>query len=149
MNFVIGFLALLLLGWLVIRGVIKSATEPVDHIPTVQAFLGMPIDVEEILSEYEHRLHPDRPLHITLRLTQASAEQLHQALSSIPTNRKVEIDDEEKYRELELVRYTPQRFFKSYQIAHYQPQGEDYPFHTIELHIDFSNRLLNYKEFRS
>lgn len=129
---------------------ISEFAEPNDthaSVKKLKDFLGFDFgDSYEVIEHLSRNNHPDRPLKVTVILSEESIVPLKVNLSKIHMEEKVNYSEDRKIKYVTSFRMGDSGFVKRYQAMHVGSAEAEYVFFVSRLSIDFLKRTLAYSE---
>jgi len=116
-------------------------------VKKLKDFLGFDFgDSYEVMEHVSRNNHPDRPLKVTVVLSEESIVPLKEYLSKVDMEEKVNYSEDRKIKYVTSFRKGDSGFVKKYQAMHVDSGEVDYVFFVSSLTIDFIKRTLAYSE---
>jgi len=113
----------------------------------LKEFLGFDFgDSYEVMEHLSRNNHPDRPLKVTVVLSEESIVPLKEYLSKVDKEEKVNYSKDRKIKYVTSFRKGERGFVKKYQAMHADSAEVEYVFFVSSLTIDFLKRTLAYLE---
>lgn len=103
-------------------------------------------DSYEVIEHLSRNNHPDRPLKVTVLLSEESIVPLKEYLSKVDKEEKVNYSKDRKIKYVISFRKGERGFEKKYQAMHADSAEVEYVFFVSSLTIDFLKRTLAYSE---
>ncbi len=100
----------------------------------------------EVMEHVSRNNHPDRPLKLTVVLSEESIVPLKEHLSKVDMEEKVNYSEDRKIKYVTSFRKGDSGFVKKYQAMHADSAEVEYVFFVSSLSIDFIKRTLAYSE---
>lgn len=116
-------------------------------VKKLKDFLGFDFgESYQVMDHVSRNNHPDRPLKVTVILSEESIVSLKEHLSKVDMEEKVNYSEDRKIKYVTSLRMGDSGFVKRYQAMHVDSVEAEYVFFVSRLSIDFLKRALAYSE---
>ena len=141
------FLALLFFGFAYAMANFMKPNSEKDSIDQIKKFFGFDFAEDFQIIKHESRNnHPDRPLHVILKLSENGINNIKAFTSEIESYSKETISDNRSNKYTEVVECGVSFYNKYYQASEIIHSGEDSLFFSATLMIDYESGTLSYNE---
>ena len=124
-----------------------SPNKEIESINTIKRFLGMDFrDGYTIIEHISRNNHPDRPLNVTIQLSEESFNKVMEFIAKIESNTKETLSDDEKIKYVERTIKQTDCLIKKHEASHIYSSASEYLFFIASLTIEFDKKTLTYKE---
>jgi hypothetical protein len=129
---------------------ISAFSKPNDtqvSVKKLKDFLGFDFgESYQVMDHVSRNNHPDRPLKVTVVLSEESIVPLKEHLSKVDMEEKVNYSKNRKIKYVTSFRMGDNGYVKRYQAMHAESAEVEYVFFVSSLTIDFIKRTLAYSE---
>lgn len=124
-----------------------SPNKEIESINTIKSFLGMDFrDGYTIIEHISRNNHPDRPLNVTILLSEESYNEVLEFIARIESNTKETLSEDKKIKYLERTIKQTDCLIKEHKASHIYSSASEYVFFIASLTIDYDKKTLTYKE---
>ena len=140
-------IVLIFFGMFYVLSITGSPNKEIESINTIKKFLGMDFrDGFTIIEHISRNNHPDRPLNVTLQLSEESFNEVLEFIAKIESNTKETLSNDEKIKYVEHTIKQTECLIKEYKASHIYSSVSEYTFFIASLIIDYDKKTLTYKE---
>ena len=143
-------IVILLLGYFGLVYGLSSFMKPNnenDSINTIKQLLRFDFKDEYTIVEHISRNnHPDRPLNVSIQLSEDSFKDVLDFVANIENGLKETLSEDSSIKYVEYLSKQLNCFIKNYKASHINSDISETPFFSSNLNIDYSQRTLIYNE---
>jgi len=143
-------IVILLLGYFGLVYGLSSFMKPnneKDSINTMKQFLRFDFKDEYTIIEHISRNnHPDRPLNVSIQLSEDSFKDVLDFVANIENSLKETFSEDRRIKYVEYLSKQSDCFIKNYKAIHINSEKSETPFFSSNLIIDYNQRALTYNE---
>lgn len=126
-----------------------SPNKEIESINTLKRFLGMDFrDGYTIIEHISRNNHPDRPLNVTILLSEDSFNEVLEFIAKIESNVKETLSEDKKIKYVEHIIKQTDCLIKKHEASHIYSSTSEYIFFIASLTIDYDKKTLTYSETR-
>jgi len=141
-------IVILLLGYFCLVYGLSSFMKPNDEndsINTIKQFLRFDFkDDYTIIEHISRNNHPDRPLNVSIQLSEDSFKDVLDFVANIENGLKETFNEDRRIKYVEYLTKQSDCFIKNYKAFHINSDKSEIPFFSSNLIIDYSQRTLTY-----
>jgi hypothetical protein len=146
----VAVIVILLLGYFGLVYGLSSFMKPNnenDSINTIKQFLRFDFKDEYTIIEHISRNnHPDRPLNVSIQLSDDSFKNVLDFVANIENSLKETLSEDRRIKYVEYLTKQSDCFIKNHKASHINSDISETLFFSSNLIIDYNNRTLTYNE---